>query len=102
MKDPEKVEVSRIGVAFSSYVTYLLKTECTSGSLEATQQGPADDTTSSSRGGTQVYEVRRRFADFEMLHRLLKSHHKGYFLPPLPDKVRPIFYVPGAIDLQRL
>jgi uncharacterized membrane protein YgcG len=31
-------------------------------------------------------EVRRRFADFEVLHRLLKAHFSGFFFPPLPQK----------------
>lgn len=30
--------------------------------------------------------VRRRFSDFDQLHHMLKAHHHGYFVPPLPEK----------------
>lgn len=33
-----------------------------------------------------VSEVRRRGADFEALHKLVKCQHPGFFLPQLPDK----------------
>jgi hypothetical protein len=33
-----------------------------------------------------VVEVRRRFSDFEALHRQLKAHFGGFFFPPLPQK----------------
>jgi hypothetical protein len=33
-----------------------------------------------------VFEVRRRFDDFELLSRLLKAHYKGYFIPRLPPR----------------
>ena len=36
--------------------------------------------------GRYVAEVRRRFSDFEALHKLLHAHWRGLFLPPLPDK----------------
>lgn len=82
VKDPEKVEVSRIGVTFASYVTYLVRTECSSHVFP-----DAGELSAASKAGVHVFEVRRRFADFEMLHRLMRSHYRGYFLPPLPDKV---------------
>eukprot|EP00878_Enallax_costatus_P021710 GHUV01023001.1.p1 GENE.GHUV01023001.1~~GHUV01023001.1.p1 ORF type:complete len:224 (+),score=57.71 GHUV01023001.1:303-974(+) len=82
VKNPEKHEVSRIGVTFHSYVTYLLRTECSSHIFP-----DAAEASTGAKEGAHVFEVRRRFADFEMLHRLLRSHYRGYFLPPLPDKV---------------
>jgi sorting nexin-1/2 len=30
--------------------------------------------------------VRRRFSDFDQLHHMLRQHHQGYFIPPLPSK----------------
>jgi hypothetical protein len=33
-----------------------------------------------------VFEVRRRFDDFELLSRLLKAHYRGYFIPRLPPR----------------
>jgi hypothetical protein len=30
--------------------------------------------------------VKRRFSDFDQLHHMLRQHHQGYFVPPLPSK----------------
>eukprot|EP00879_Flechtneria_rotunda_P015770 GHRR01016492.1.p1 GENE.GHRR01016492.1~~GHRR01016492.1.p1 ORF type:complete len:382 (+),score=119.76 GHRR01016492.1:189-1334(+) len=87
VKDPEKVERSRIGITFTSYVTYLVRTECSPGVfLNAASATSSTAPAQSSRASTQVFEVRRRFSDFDVFHRLLKSHYRGYFIPPLPDK----------------
>jgi hypothetical protein len=48
------------------------------GALSTSSQPPA--------AGPHSVEVRRRFSDFEALHRLLKAQYPGYFVPPLPDK----------------
>jgi hypothetical protein len=58
-------------------------------------------------GGPHSVEVRRRFSDFEALHRLLKAVFPGYFVPPLPDKsffdsrfARDSFIKVRQVDLQ--
>ncbi|KAF5831189.1 hypothetical protein DUNSADRAFT_13466 [Dunaliella salina] len=38
-------------------------------------------------------EVRRRFSDFDALHKILKHEYEGFFLPPLPEKS----YIDGRI-----
>ncbi|WIA09189.1 hypothetical protein OEZ85_008600 [Tetradesmus obliquus] len=119
VRDPEKV-----ARGFSSYVTYLLRTETSlsvfgtapapshaaastadaaesnaAGDTAAAQPGSSGSSSSSAarrlREGVQVWEVRRRFADFEELHRLLRRQFRGYFLPPLPDRA-------GLLDAARL
>lgn len=72
IKDPEKVELTRMGVAYGSYFTYLVRTESALPGLLGAN-------------AAQV-EVRRRFSDFDALHNLLKMHYRGYFIPPLPEK----------------
>lgn len=96
VRDPEKVERSRIGVPFGSYMTYLLRTETSlaifgegmptadSGTAAGEQDSPSSTAAAntsapikqSSREGVHVWEVRRRFADFEELHRLLRQHFR--------------------------
>lgn len=36
--------------------------------------------------GVAVFEVQRRFDDFDALSRLLKGHFRGYFIPRLPPR----------------
>jgi len=36
--------------------------------------------------GVAVFEVRRRFDDFDALSRLLKGHFRGYFIPRLQPR----------------
>lgn len=31
-------------------------------------------------------EVKRRFSEFDALHKLLAANYRGYIIPPLPDK----------------
>jgi hypothetical protein len=117
VRDPEKV-----AKGFTSYITYLLRTETSlsvfgsapaavhaaaastadaaeddaaAGEAAAAQSGGSSSAARRVREGVQVWEVRRRFADFEELHRLLRRQFRGYFLPPLPDKS-------GLLDAARL
>jgi hypothetical protein len=116
VRDPEKV-----AKGFGSYITYLLRTETslsifgtapvTTPTAAAAPDTPAEDRYVSAaeaaavqpgsgaarrvREGLQVWEVRRRFGDFEELHRLLRRQFRGYFLPPLPDRA-------GLLDAARL
>jgi hypothetical protein len=87
VKNPEKVERS-LGVG--SYVSYLVRTECSSGTFADTKTAaaaaaaaavsspaaqhsvaPAADGSASRSSGPEsdVHEVRRRFSDFEQLHK---------------------------------
>jgi hypothetical protein len=114
VRDPEKV-----AKGFGSYITYLLRTETslsifgtaptTTPTAAAAADAPAEDMSAAKaagvqpgsgaarrvREGLQVWEVRRRFGDFEELHRLLRRQFRGYFLPPLPDRA-------GLLDAARL
>lgn len=31
-------------------------------------------------------QVRRRFSDFDALHKVLRQIYRGYIIPPLPEK----------------
>jgi hypothetical protein len=35
---------------------------------------------------SEEVKVKRRFSDFDQLHHMLRQHHQGYFVPPLPSK----------------
>jgi hypothetical protein len=110
VKDPEKVS----GKLLASHISCLVRTECkldcpiaagaaapgtsapsTTGSgVTATATGEAGDSQQQqqqhqqqqSPERVQAFEVRRRFDDFELLARLLKAHHRGYFIPRLPPR----------------
>jgi hypothetical protein len=108
VRDPEKV-----AKGFGSYITYLLRTETSlsifgtapaAAAADTAEEPPAAEAAAAQPGsgaarrvreGVQVWEVRRRFGDFEELHRLLRRQFRGYFLPPLPDRA-------GLLDAERL
>ncbi|CAD7700104.1 unnamed protein product [Ostreobium quekettii] len=66
--DARQVEETRLGVK-SQFTTYCVKTATDLQSYSFTEQS-----------------VWRRFRDFEALHKVLHANHRGYFIPPLPDK----------------
>lgn len=69
IKEPEKVEtVSSIGLK-THYVQYHVRTDSTVPGLLA-----------------EGLEVKRRFSDFDSLHKHLKSEYRGFIVPPLPEK----------------
>ncbi|MEW5309807.1 MAG: hypothetical protein WDW38_001665 [Sanguina aurantia] len=69
VRDPEKVEIaSKLGIR-NHYVSYLVRTDSGMEGFKA-----------------DGMEVRRRFSEFEALHKMLKHSYRGYFIPPLPDK----------------
>lgn len=106
MKDPEKVS----GKLLASHISCLVRTECRQDCpLAAGAAAPSTTAASTTESGTapvatagesasgqqqqeqapeglQVFEVRRRFDDFELLARLLKAHYRGYFIPRLPPR----------------
>lgn len=105
VKDPEKVS----GKLLASHISCLVRTECrqdcplaagaaapgTSASSTADSEITAAAAGEAAGGqqqqqqtpeGVQVFEVRRRFDDFELLSRLLKAHYRGYFIPRLPPR----------------
>ena len=51
------------------YVSYLVRTDSNLASMRADNM-----------------EVRRRFSEFDTLQKLLKRTHRGFFVPPLPEK----------------
>ncbi|KAG2440841.1 hypothetical protein HXX76_003696 [Chlamydomonas incerta] len=69
VRDPERNEApSKLGIR-TTYFTYLVRTE-------SVLPGMRTDGT----------EVRRRFSEFDALHKLVKAHYRGYIIPPLPEK----------------
>lgn len=88
VRDAEATERSRIGVSLGSHTNYLLHTESRLRLGDLSEATGADGSSSISSGssGMHTYETRRRFAEFEQLHRLLRHQFRGYFLPPLPGK----------------
>lgn len=109
VRDPEKVSGKLLG----SHISCSVRTECSSGCTLAAgavvpaavgpSSGAAAGSAAAEAGGSSspskqaalqqgggegvaVFEVRRRFDDFEVLSRLLKSHFRGYFIPRLPPR----------------
>ncbi|GLC72447.1 hypothetical protein PLESTF_001248700 [Pleodorina starrii] len=69
IREPERMEgTNKLGIR-TTYLTYLVRTE---------SQLPALRTDGS--------EVRRRFSEFDALHKLMKLQYRGYIIPPLPEK----------------
>ncbi|KAG2425916.1 hypothetical protein HYH02_014915 [Chlamydomonas schloesseri] len=69
VRDPERNEApNKLGIR-TTYFTYLVRTE-------SVLPGMRTDGT----------EVRRRFSEFDALHKLVKAHYRGYIIPPLPEK----------------
>jgi hypothetical protein len=69
VREPERFEGKNALGMRATYWSYLVRTESTISGMR-----------------TDGTEVRRRFSDFEALHKLLKSHYRGYIIPPLPEK----------------
>ncbi|KAJ9510656.1 hypothetical protein QJQ45_027533 [Haematococcus lacustris] len=69
IKEPEKVEtVSGLGLK-THYVTYTVVTHSDMPGFIA-----------------EGMEVRRRFSDFDALHKFLRAEFRGLIIPPLPEK----------------
>lgn len=69
IKEPERAEmVSAIGLK-TSHVQFVVVVDSSVPGLEATNM-----------------EVRRRFSEFDALHKLLHAEYKGCIIPPLPAK----------------
>ncbi|KAL6758155.1 hypothetical protein V8C86DRAFT_3025658 [Haematococcus lacustris] len=69
IKEPEKVEtVSGLGLK-THYVTYTVVTHSDMAGFIA-----------------EGMEVRRRFSDFDALHKFLRAEFRGLIIPPLPEK----------------
>ncbi|KAG2497818.1 hypothetical protein HYH03_004088 [Edaphochlamys debaryana] len=60
--------VNKLGMR-TTYYTYLVRTESHLPGLL-----------------TEGTEVRRRFSEFDALHKLIKAAYRGYIIPPLPEK----------------
>jgi hypothetical protein len=102
VKDAEKVA----GKLLASHISCLVRTECSKECALAVQAavagaaaaGSAEEAAAADSPSQQqqqpgpvgeglvVFEVRRRFDDFELLSRLLKGHFRGYFIPRLPPR----------------
>ncbi|KAF8073000.1 SNX2B [Scenedesmus sp. PABB004] len=90
VRDPERGERrggGGVGAALGGGggVTYLVRTHTTASAYVAASPAAA-----LNADGLAAFDVRRRFADFSALHGLLRAHHRGLFLPPLPDKGAPL------------
>lgn len=68
IKESEKVETAT-SLIKTHYVQYVVRTDSTVPGLLA-----------------ESLEVKRRFSDFDALHKHLKQEYRGYFVPPLPEK----------------
>uniref|UniRef100_A0A7S0RGS5 PX domain-containing protein n=1 Tax=Chlamydomonas leiostraca TaxID=1034604 RepID=A0A7S0RGS5_9CHLO len=69
IREPEKVEGQNALGIKTHYVQYVVRTDSSLPALRA-----------------DGMEVRRRFSDFDALHKVLKQEYRGYFVPPLPEK----------------
>mmetsp|Transcript_38886 Transcript_38886/g.86490 ORF Transcript_38886/g.86490 Transcript_38886/m.86490 type:complete len:651 (-) Transcript_38886:1015-2967(-) len=69
IKDPEKIETTNTLGIKTHYYTYVVRTDSTLPGFTATGM-----------------ECRRRFSEFDTLHKLLHTEYRGYFIPPLPQK----------------
>ncbi|EFJ43031.1 hypothetical protein VOLCADRAFT_96778 [Volvox carteri f. nagariensis] len=69
IREPERVEgTNKLGMR-TTYFTYLVRTESQLPGLR-----------------TDGSEVRRRFSEFDALHKVVKLQYRGYIIPPLPEK----------------
>lgn len=97
VSDPQRVSPAAPTAAAALYPQVLLSTPHLSYLVAGDSNlpgfaaaGPPTTTTApSSAGGCpprSKFAVRRRFSDFAALRALLALHHRGYVVPPLPDK----------------
>ncbi|GIL92817.1 hypothetical protein Vretimale_19222 [Volvox reticuliferus] len=69
IREPERMDGSnKLGMR-TTYFTYLVRTESQLPGLR-----------------TDGSEVRRRFSEFDALHKIMKLQYRGYIIPPLPEK----------------
>lgn len=68
-QDPERVDAGGLAALTGGHYIFPVTSEC---SLPGYPAGRT--------------EVKRRFSDFDALHRLMSANYRGYVIPPLPGK----------------